>query len=36
MQYKSIEIVQEYTYLGIKLTSNGSLTLAQKICAKKQ
>lgn len=34
-QNKSIEIVQEYTYLGIKLTSNGNFTLAQKsLCAK--
>ena len=34
-QNKSIEIVQEYTYLGIKLTSNGNFTLAQKnLCVK--
>ena len=34
-QNKSIEIVQEYTYLGIKLTSIGNFTLAQKnVCEK--
>ena len=34
-QNKSIEIVQEYTYFGIKLTSNGNFTLAQiNLCVK--
>ena len=34
-QNKSIEIVQEYTYLGIKLLSNESFTLAQNnLCEK--
>ena len=35
-QSKPIEIVQEYTYLGIKLTSNGSFKLAEKNSLKKQ
>lgn len=30
-----IEIVQEYTYLGIKITSSGTFTIAQKILAEK-
>lgn len=30
-----IEIVQEYTYLGIKMTSSGTFTTAQKILAEK-
>ena len=34
-QSKPIEIVQEYTYLGIKLTSNGSFKLAQKNLSEK-
>ena len=34
-QNKTVEIVQECTYLGIKLTSNGSFTLAQKIFCEK-
>ena len=34
-QNQLIEIVQEYTYLGIKLTPNGNFTMAQKsLCEK--
>ena len=34
-QYQLIEIVREYTYLGIKLTPNGNFTIAQKsLCEK--
>ena len=31
----SIEIVQEYTYLGITIDSSGTLTIAQKLLADK-
>ena len=35
-QNQLIEIVQEYTYLGIKLTPNGNFTMAQKsLCVRK-
>ena len=30
-----IEIVQEYTYLGIRITSSGTFTIAQKVLAEK-
>ena len=30
-----IEIVQEYTYLGIKITASGSFTVAQNLLAEK-
>ena len=30
-----IEIVQEYTYLGIRITSSGTVTIAQKVLAEK-
>ena len=30
-----IEIVQEYTYLGIRMTSSGSFILAQRLLAEK-
>ena len=32
---REIEVVQEYTYLGIKLTASRSFTLAQKLLSEK-